>query len=178
MTSIMPTTQIGAIRASDADRDKALGLLREHWLAGRLTVDEYELRCEEAARGCFIDDLRWSLRELPYPPPEHGVSALTPAPPAAGHTRAQPRSPEAKAILSVVLGALTMTAAWIPLLFLVTLPASTYGWWCGRRVRRADRTLVRGDIRVTATVGEVLSIIATAMGVLALGACGMLISAL
>jgi hypothetical protein len=173
MTSTMLTTQTGAIRASDADREKALGLLREHWLAGRLTVDEYEARCEEATGGSFVDDLRWSLRELPYPLPEHGLAGLTAAPPPAS----PPRSPEARAILSVVLGALALTAAWLPFMFLVTLPVSTYGWWCGRRVRRADRVLVRSDLRVTAAVGEVLSIIATAMGLLALGACGMLISA-
>jgi hypothetical protein len=176
MTLTTGMTQNGAIRASDADRAKALGLLGEHWLAGRLTIDEYEARCEEAAHGSFLDELRWSLRELPYPLPEHGLAGLTPAAPPATRTPAPPIAPQTNAIISVVFGALAITVAWAPFLFLVTLPVSTCGWWCGRRVRRADRTLVRSDTRVLATVGEILSFVATAMGVLALGACGMLIA--
>jgi hypothetical protein len=176
MTTITTTSQNGALRASDADRDKALGLLRDHWLAGRLSVDEYEARCEEAAGGCFIGELRWSLRELPYPLPEHGVAGLTHAPPATPIV-APPRAPETKAILSVVLGAGSVFSAWVPFFFLATLPVSLFAWWCGRRVSRADRALVHSGIRTTAAVGEVFAIIGTVMSLLALGACGMLMSA-
>jgi hypothetical protein len=162
MTSSLLTGHTGAIRASDADRETALDLLREHWLAGRLTLEEYEARCEEATAACFVDQLRHAARELPCALP---APLPAPAPPAA----------QAKAIVSVVLGAVSLCVAWVPFLFLVALPASMTAWLLGRRVRRADRYLVRTDTRVVATVGEVLGVVATAMGVLALTACGMII---
>ena len=76
----MATEISDAIRASDADRDKALALLRDHWLAGRLTLEEYEARCDEAAGGRFLADLERALRELPYPLPEHVPAAPPPGP--------------------------------------------------------------------------------------------------
>ena len=32
------------VRASDADRDRTVEVLREHWMAGRLTLPEFEAR--------------------------------------------------------------------------------------------------------------------------------------
>ena len=90
-------TQTEAIRASDADREKALGLLRDHWLAGRLTLEEYEERCDEAGGGRFLDDLRRALRELPYPLPEHAPVA----PVATAVSTYAPPASQAGAVLSL-----------------------------------------------------------------------------
>jgi hypothetical protein len=163
--------QPAAVRASDADREKALALLRDHWLAGRLTLEEYEERCDEAGGGRFLDDLRRSLRELPHPLPEHKpIATATPAPPA----------PQAGAVLSLVLGATSLFLIVISfgVLFLLTLPASTWAWLLGRRIRRAQRGAVRGDARVLAAIGEGLGIVATMLGCLALTACAVIVRAL
>ncbi|HWC26660.1 MAG TPA: DUF1707 domain-containing protein [Solirubrobacteraceae bacterium] len=161
------TTRTEPIRASDADRAKALELLREHWLAGRLDAEEYEQRCGEAAAGRFLDDLRRALRELPYPPPERA-----PAP------RAQPQpAAQGGAVLSVVLGALSLLGVVFSfgLLFMLTLPASASAWLLGRGIRRSRGDATRGDVHVVAAVGEALGIVGTLLGCLALAACATLV---
>ena len=52
-------------RASDDDRDRALASLREHFVRGRLTVEELSARCELALRARSRGDLRLALAELP-----------------------------------------------------------------------------------------------------------------
>jgi uncharacterized protein DUF1707 len=170
MNAQLLSTQHDPIRASDADRDKALGLLRDHWLAGRLTLDEYEERCGEAARARVLDELRHAIRELPYPLPEHEPIA----PRAPTQPPVTPPTP-GSAFASVVLGALALLGlvGSFGLLFLLTLPASTWGWLLGRRARRGGA----GEVRVLGTIGEVLGIVATLFGCLALSACAVIVSA-
>ena len=169
----MPATDLtapppGAIRASDADRDKALGLLRDHWLAGRLTLEEYEARCSEAAGGRFLADLERALRELPYPLPEHAPAAPTPAPAV---------SPDlgSRAVLALVLGVLSLAGVVLSLgmLFVLTLPASTWAWSLGRRSRHGTR----GAIRAIAGTAEALGILATVIACLPLAACAVWVAA-
>ena len=170
MSRPLPSTTREAIRASDSDRERALDLLREHWIAGRLTLDEYEERCDEVTAARFLDDLRRAVRELPYPLPEHGP--LRPAPPAA----AAPAPPsQGSAIVAVVLGASSLAVAvgTLGLLFALTLPLSVVAWALGRRARRYGRP----DSRTLGTVGEVLGIAATAIACTTLVACAALISA-
>lgn len=165
----MTTPVSTAIRASDADRDTALGLLRDHWLAGRLTLDEYEERCAEAAAGRFLTDLERALRELPYPLPEHAAAPSPTAPSTPAHDHA------AGAVLALVLGVLSLLGIVLSLgmLFLLTLPASTWAWSLGHRSRRGTR----GAMRVIAGAAETLGIVATVIGCLALTACGAMIAA-
>ena len=171
MTTVRLDTPAPAIRASDADRERALDLLRVHWLSGRLTLEEYEQRCEDAARARFLDELRVALRELPYPAPEQ---APAPAPAAAPAPRQ--RDPQASAVLSVVLGTLSLVGVLMSfgLLFMLTLPASTWAWALGRRTRRT----AAGAPRTIAAVGEGLGAVATALGCLALAACATFVAAL
>jgi len=175
VTTAALTDQTAAIRASDADREKALALLRDHWLAGRLTLEEYEERCEEASAARFLGDLRRSLRELPDPRPEHPPVAT------AAHTHAKPPpAPQSGAVLALVLGATSLLGIVISFgfLFLLTLPASTWAWSLGRRIRRAESGAVRADVRVLAAIGEGLGIVATMLGCLALTACAVIVGAL
>ncbi|HVF78966.1 MAG TPA: DUF1707 domain-containing protein [Solirubrobacteraceae bacterium] len=172
MNAQLLTTHGDSIRASDADRDKALGLLREHWLAGRLALDEYEERCGDAAAARFVDDLRRSLRELPFPLPEHASSYPAPAV-AAAVARPAKLGTAIASVVSATLALLALIGSF-GMLFLLTLPASTWAWALGRRARRSAAT----DVRVLGTVGEVLGIIATVAGCLALSACAVIITAL
>ncbi len=66
-----------SLRASDADRDKYLGLLREAYAEGRLDALEYEERMEQALGAKTYRDLYPVLSELPINP------ARVPGPPIA-----------------------------------------------------------------------------------------------
>ncbi|TMD06313.1 MAG: DUF1707 domain-containing protein [Chloroflexi bacterium] len=54
--------------ASDADRDRVLQLLKEHYVAGRLTHDDLAGRIGETIKARTLDDLQASLRDLPSAP--------------------------------------------------------------------------------------------------------------
>jgi DUF1707 SHOCT-like domain len=53
------------IRASDADRDRAAAQLREHCVAGRLSVDELSERLDCVFRAKTYGELAVPLRDLP-----------------------------------------------------------------------------------------------------------------
>ena len=75
------------IRASDADRDRAASLLREHHAVGRLTVEEFNERLDKvyAARTMGeIDELLADLPGIDLLPAAGRVPAALPGP-AAGH---------------------------------------------------------------------------------------------
>ena len=52
-------------RASDDERERAVASLREHYVVGRLTVEELSARCELALRARSRADLRRALAEMP-----------------------------------------------------------------------------------------------------------------
>ena len=54
-----------AVRASDADRNRLCAVLREHCLAGRLTLDEFAERTERALAARTNEDLDAVTRDLP-----------------------------------------------------------------------------------------------------------------
>jgi hypothetical protein len=137
-----------------------------------LTLDEYEERCDEAAAGRYLTDLEGALRELPYPLPEHGPRTAAPAAPPAP---APDPDHEAGAVLALVLGVLSLAGVVLSMgmLFLLTLPASTWAWSLGRRSRRATR----GTIRAIAGTAEGLGILATVLAILPLAACTMWVAA-
>jgi DUF1707 SHOCT-like domain len=53
------------IRASDADRDRAASLLREHYAAGRLNPEEFADRLEQALRAKTVGEIDALLSDLP-----------------------------------------------------------------------------------------------------------------
>jgi hypothetical protein len=57
------------LRASDADRDQVVGVLRRHAEAGRLTVDELDERCSAALSAVTLGELSDLVRDLPGDPP-------------------------------------------------------------------------------------------------------------
>jgi hypothetical protein len=56
-----------SLRLSDADREKAVALLRDHLLAGRLTLDEFSERVEMAYAARFGQDLVRIQEGFPEP---------------------------------------------------------------------------------------------------------------
>lgn len=70
----------GNLRVSDADRDRAVSELSEHFQAGRLTAGELEERSGLALRARTGDDLSALLADLPQ-----DQRARTPGPPDPGH---------------------------------------------------------------------------------------------
>jgi hypothetical protein len=53
------------LRASDADRDRAASLLREHHAAGRLTAEEFSERLDAAYAAKTLGDISELLADLP-----------------------------------------------------------------------------------------------------------------
>jgi hypothetical protein len=58
-----------SLRVSDDDRDRAVASLREHLLAGRLTLEEFTERVDEALRAKVGSELAVVQRDLPATPP-------------------------------------------------------------------------------------------------------------
>ena len=52
-------------RVGDAERESAAARLRDHYVRGRLTVEEFDERVELALRAHSTRDLRRALRDLP-----------------------------------------------------------------------------------------------------------------
>jgi hypothetical protein len=60
----------------DADRDQLVSVLREHYAAGRLSLDELQRRAELVYAAAYLDEAQAALAELPA---IAGSSAATPA---------------------------------------------------------------------------------------------------
>jgi hypothetical protein len=55
-----------SLRASDADREQAVAALREHMVAGRLTLEEFCARVEAALRSTIAGELAELQDDLPH----------------------------------------------------------------------------------------------------------------
>ena len=66
MSSYLPERH-GPVRIGDAERDQAVAVLSDHFVAGRLTQDEFEERSEHATRARYADDLTLLFDDLPDP---------------------------------------------------------------------------------------------------------------
>jgi len=60
-----PERRQGPLRIGDAERDQAVSLLSDHFVAGRLTQTEFEERSEQATRARYADDLAPLFDDLP-----------------------------------------------------------------------------------------------------------------
>jgi len=140
-------------------------LLRENWVAGRLSVEQLEQRLAGvmAARNQF--ELSGTLTGLPAP-------AFPPPAPRPVQAQAQSSSAVASLVLGVV--GLTLLLISFGLLSFLTLPVSATGWALGRSARRdADR---RGLPRPgLAQPGEVLSIVGTVLSAVVVAGCAAVV---
>jgi len=123
----------GSLRVSDADRDRAIAELSEHYQAGRLTTEELEDRTGRALAARTAADLAALFTDLPRrqapvtsaAPGAAGTAPVGTAP--AGPARSWPaRVPMAPfAIIAVVAGLALLIGhphiAWVPVLVLVAV---------------------------------------------------------
>ena len=64
-STIAALAQLPDLLVSDAERDQALDELRGHYEAGRLTLEEFQHRLDEAHAARTETQLRHALRQLP-----------------------------------------------------------------------------------------------------------------
>ena len=144
------------IRASDADRDRATALLREHHAAGRLTAEEFHERMDAALNATTLGEIDDLLADLPvidlYRLPHESMQRPADLP----HSSIMPRDPGGEADLArfppgtlavgawaVVTGTLIAIWAvaavvgvgtWLPWWLLIAIP------WIWVLIRRARRS--------------------------------------
>jgi Domain of unknown function (DUF1707) len=70
-------------RTSDADRDRVAALLRDHFVAGRLTPEELDARLTATLNAKTFGDLRRVLADLPVPAPAPVLQHVSRVPPEA-----------------------------------------------------------------------------------------------
>ena len=143
----------GSLRVSDADRDRAIAELSEHYQAGRLTTEEFEDRTGRALQARTTADLAALFTDLPrrQAPVTGAASAPGAAPGAAGTAPASPAKswpahvPVAPVtILAVVavlalLGGHLFRIAWVPVVAIIVVRVLAGGRsrrrWDGRPPR-------------------------------------------
>ncbi len=138
----MPTDN--AIRASDGDRERTIGILREAYALGRLTLAEFDERTTAALAGRTWGDLRALTQDLPAgtgPPSGHTgprTPVARPVPPAPAAPAAPPARPASERVrllpvLLIALFWLAMSlwaragAALIPVVFLLLIAMQSAG---------------------------------------------------
>ena len=62
-------SQAGPVRIGDAERDRAIAALGDHFAAGRLSREEFDERVETAMQARFDDDIDPLFADLPVPVP-------------------------------------------------------------------------------------------------------------
>ena len=136
----------GSLRVSDADRDRAIAELSEHYQAGRLTTEELEDRTGRALQARTAADLAALFTDLPRrQAPVTSAAPRAAAPRAVGTARSWPaRVPMAPfAIIAVVVGLALLIGhphiAWVPVLVLVAVRLLAGGRYRCRGDRRAPR---------------------------------------
>ncbi len=110
----------GSLRIGDAERDQAVAVLSDHFVAGRLTQDEFEERSGQATRARYTDDLEPLFADLPDPS-EPAMPAWAPGRPARP-MRVRQRPPAFLFLapilmIGLVVAAITFTAPWILWMF-------------------------------------------------------------
>ena len=112
----MPTDD--AIRASDADREHAVGILRDGYACGRLTLAEFDERTTAAFASRTWGELRRLTRDLPAPgqrPPLPAAPAG--APQRAGGSEVRPPSAAPASDGPALVPVLTIAMFWLALTF-------------------------------------------------------------
>ena len=132
----------GRLRVSDADRDRGIAELSEHYQAGRLTTEEFEDRAGRALAARTSADLAALFTDLPRrQAPVTSAAASVPASPGRSWPARVPVVPVAiLAVVAVlaVLGSHPFHFAWLPVVALIVVRLLV-----GGRSRRYDRRAPR-----------------------------------
>jgi hypothetical protein len=141
----------GRLRVSDADRDRAIAELSEHYQAGRLTTEEFEDRTGRALQARTTADLTALFTDLPRrQAPMTGGTATSAASTAPASTapaspaKAWPaRVPVVPVVILAVVAVLTLLGghlfhiAWVPVVAIIVVRLLAGGR--GRREARDGR---------------------------------------
>ena len=139
--------------AGDADRERAVNVLKEAFTEGRLRQEEYEDRIGRAYQARTYSDLHRLTEDIP----RAAQPALRPAP--AGYGYGPPRTVNGNATAAMICGIIgTMT------LGLTSIPAIILGHTAKRQIRRTGED---GDGQATA--GLVLGYLVTVGGLSLIG---------
>lgn len=103
------------LRAGDEDRERIAEQLREHYVAGRLDVEEFTHRLDAAYRARHLDELSGLLEDLPGAPAEAGTRA---APRGRGAAVGRPRPPVPVIALALAVFVAVSVAVGYPALWL------------------------------------------------------------
>ncbi|WP_460662289.1 DUF1707 SHOCT-like domain-containing protein [Kribbella swartbergensis] len=118
MSSHLPDRH-GPVRIGDAERDQAVAMLSDHFVAGRLTQDEFEERSEQATRARYADDLAPLFDDLPDPAELQLVRGPWSPPAKVVKQRQRPATPPPFVMLApilmigLVVTAVILTAPWL-----------------------------------------------------------------
>ena len=133
----------GSLRVSDADRDRAIAELSEHYQAGRLTTEELEDRTGRALQARTSADLAALFTDLPRrQAPVTSAAPSTPVGPGRSWPARVPVAPVAVLAVVVVLALLSghpFHIAWLPVVAIVVVRLVAGG----RGRRRCDRRAPR-----------------------------------
>jgi hypothetical protein len=141
---------VSALLVSDREREHTVGLLRGHWLSGRLTAEEFEQRVGEACRARFAADLWQALRWLPVDSPPVGAAPA--------------KSASGGASLACAIAALCVLFFSFGLLFFLALPLAITAWGLGRQALRSAPPGHGG----VAAAGHALGVVGTLLSALPL----------
>jgi Flp pilus assembly protein TadB len=134
----------GSLRVSDADRDRAIAELSEHYQAGRLTTEELEDRTGRALRARTAADLAALFTDLPrrQAPVTSAAAPSAPASPGRSWPAGVPVAPVAVLAVVAVLALLSghlFHIAWVPVVAIVVVRLLVGGRGRRRWERRAPR---------------------------------------
>jgi hypothetical protein len=134
------------LRASDADRERVAGILRDALAEGRLAMDEFEERLEEAYRAKTYGQLEPLTRDLPAVAPRAAAPAARPASGWSGRIGGEATSRTGIAIMS----GFQRKGAWtVPRRF------TMFSFWGGGELdlREADFEAAEVEIRCISIMG-------------------------
>lgn len=101
------------VRIGDAERDRAVSQLSEHFVAGRLTQGEFEERSEQVTQARYADDIEPLFDDLPAPAE---LQVAQPSRPVAAR-RAGPPPPFLMIapflMIGLVVSSIALTAPWL-----------------------------------------------------------------
>jgi Domain of unknown function (DUF1707) len=132
----------GSMRVSDADRDRALAELSEHYQAGRLTSEEFDERSGLALQAktssdlsALLTDLPSAADRLPARPADAGAAGQPAAPVQLGRPGAQLPVHQGVLIALVIVACVALAATRHPGAVLLPVAILLLARRCRRRIR-------------------------------------------
>jgi hypothetical protein len=121
---MMPPTGHGHLRASTADRERAIDVLKAAFAEGRLDQEEYTDRVGQAHASRTYGDLGALIADLPVGPfgtltPPLAAGPLPAPPPAAPQRRLPPRTSMTPLVIAALIAGIMVPTIAIPVLGIV-----------------------------------------------------------